>query len=237
MYRTLLTTACVLGVLTTTAAHALTISGSVGGAPTGVSYLNFDDLANGSSGALTTIGSDGPISLYLAPNARVATGSVSGQFAMPYISGDNGQGFSSQTTAGQDATPYLTSGRVSDGGSIRLSFPTDQRYLGLLWGSVDGYNKLEFFNAANQLVGTVTGSDVVLSPNGDQGVNGTLYVNINDVTPFRYVVASATQFAFELDNVAYSASPVGVPDGGSCATIFAGTALGLAGLSRRMRRC
>ncbi|MCC7375825.1 MAG: hypothetical protein IT581_14300 [Verrucomicrobiales bacterium] len=242
MNRTFLTAACLLSVLTAASSHALTVSGSVGGAPTGVNHLNFDDLANGSSGALTTLGSDGPVSLYIAPNARVATGSVSGQYAMPYISGDNGQGFASQTVAGPDQTPYLTSGRISDGGSIRINFASDQRYLGLLWGSVDWYNKLEFYNAANQLVATITGSDVVQSPNGDQGVNGTLYVNINDLAPFRSVVASATEFAFELDNVAYASSPVrfrdggvGVPDGGSTAGILGVTVAGLWGVSRRRR--
>jgi hypothetical protein len=195
-------------------AGIISVSGSVGGAPTGMKYVNFDNLSNGATGNLVGTGPNGSIALTITPNARVATGAVSGQYARPYISGSNGAGFASQNTAGPDNTPYLTSGRVADGGSIKMDFGSNQQYLGLLWGSVDGYNKLSFYDASNALVGEVTGSDVVASPNGNQGQNGTLYVNIIS-TPFRYVVASSTSFAFEFDNVAYNASPTGVPDSGA----------------------
>lgn len=197
-------------------AHAsiISISGSVGGAPTGVKYVNFDNLANGASGSLTGTGPNGSVALTINPNARVAVGSVSGQYAAPFISGGNGNGFGSQVATGADTTPYLTSGRSGDGGSIKLDFGSDQQYLGLLWGSVDSYNLLSFYDVNNVLVGQVTGSDVLASPNGDQGQAGTLYVNIT-ADPFRYVVATSTSFAFEFDNVAYNESPVGVPDSGA----------------------
>ena len=195
-------------------AAIISVNGSVGGAPSGVSYVNFDNLSNGATGSLTGTGPNGSVALTINPNARVATGAASGQYAAPYISGSNGNGFASQVLPGADTTPYLTSGRTGDGGSIKMDFGSDQQYLGLLWGSVDSYNKLSFYDSNDVLVGQVTGSDVTASPNGNQGQNGTLYVNIV-ADPFRYVVASSTSFAFEFDNVAYNESPVGVPDSGA----------------------
>lgn len=241
MKPTIITTLAVTLLAAAPFARALTVNGSVGGAPTGANYLNFDDLSNGDTGTLTTVGPDGPITVDTFGNAKVVTGSVGGEYAAPYLSGDNGDGFDSQTTAGADATPYLTTGRTLDGGAIRITFLNDQRYLGLLWGSIDNYNTLQFFNEADDLVGTVTGVDVINSPTGDQGVNGTLYVNIDDVTPFRYVVMTSGNFAFEFDNIAYndvpmSDNPVPMPEGGSVTATFAATLAGLGLFARRARR-
>ena len=54
------------------------------------------------------------------------------------------------------------------------------------------------------MVDTVTGTDVTAAPSGDQGINGTFYVNILTSGGFDYVVATSSQYAFEFDNVAYS---------------------------------
>jgi hypothetical protein len=61
---------------------------------------------------------------------------------------------------------------------------------------------LEFFNG-NTSLGSFTGANVLANPNGDQGVNGTRYVNITSTLKFDKVVASSSQYAFEFDNVAY----------------------------------
>ena len=58
-----------------------------------------------------------------------------------------------------------------------LQLPGLEKYFGILWGSVDSYNTLSFYNGAT-LVGAITGSDVTASPNGDQGVDRHVYVNI-----------------------------------------------------------
>ena len=135
-------------------------------------------------------------------------GAVSGSGptdAAPYLSGGNGLGFgpSGSTQAnGVDGTTYIAAGR---GGSVTLQFPTLETYLGILWGSVDGYNSLSFYNGAT-LIGTVTGSDVMASPSGDQGANGTAYVNINATggSAFDRVVAMSGGNAFEFDDVAFN---------------------------------
>ena len=75
---------------------------------------------------------------------------------------------------------------------------------------MDSYNTLSLYDGLT-LVGTVTGTDVTSNANGDQGVNGTYYVNITSGTSFNTVVATSTSNAFEFDNVAYNVSAVPEP--------------------------
>jgi hypothetical protein len=203
---------------------ALSVSGSVGGAPTGVSRVNFDDLALGSGGG-TASGPNGSVAVSFVVDGQAVAGAMSGQYAAPFLSGGNGTGFGSPDQAnGVDGTTYLTSG-ISSGstqGKAILTFGAPEMYMGLLWGSVDDYNTLSFYDANDVLIGSVTGLDVTGSPNGDQGVNGTLYVNINSDLAFTKVVATSTKYAFEFDNVAYNETNVVVPEP---STILAGVLL------------
>ncbi len=216
-------------------ANSFTISGSVGGAPTGVKYVNFDNLTAGQTGGLTGTGSNGSVGLTVTTDGQVAVGSVSSQYAAPFLSGGNGTGFGNAN--GIDTTPYLTTGKFpTPGGSVEMDFGGDQKYLGLLWGSVDSYNTLEFFDASHVSLGTVTGSQVTASPNGDQGVSGTLYVNINTTDAFRYVKATSSSYAFEFDNVAYNDTNVSVPDGGSTCALLGLGLVGVGALRRKLNR-
>jgi hypothetical protein len=181
-------------------AGGLTVSASVGGAPTGVSYANFDKLPLGAAG-----GVNNGIGVSFTGDGQVVQGSLSGVYAAPYLSSGNGTLFGDPTD-GPDATKYLTTGI----GSVTLTMPGEEHYLGLLWGSVDGYNTLSFYNGS-ALIGSVTGADVMSNPNGDQGQFGTFYVNINSMESFDKVVATSSSYAFEFDNVAYNVSSVPEP--------------------------
>jgi len=208
----------------------LSWSGAGGGAPTGVSKINFDDLAIGSAGGNTTvIGTAETVAVSFLPDGQTVTGAVSGQYAAPVLSGGNGGGFAAgggNQANGVDATKYLTTGL----GQAILSFSAPQQYLGLLWGSIDGYNTLEFYNGST-FVGSVTGTQVTAGANGNQGVLGTLYVNINSDLAFNKVVAKSTSYAFEFDNVAFNETPVPEPS-----TYFAGAMLALPVVVQGVRR-
>ncbi len=212
------------------------ISGSVGGAPTGVTHENFDSLPLGSvTNALTSSG----VTVTTGPDAAIVHGGVSGIYAAPYLSGGNGSGFgsgASDQADGPDATNYLAAGSTgtNSGAAVTIQFPSLEQYMGLLWGSVDNYNTLSLYKD-NVLVGTITGSDVSTSPDGDQGVNGTLYVNIDALGPahaFNKAVLTSSAYTLETDNLAFNPTPVPEPAG----IAFIGLGLAALGLVRA-RRC
>ena len=190
---------CLVG-MNPVAQAGLTISASVGGAPTGVNYVNFDLVPLGSGG-----GSSGGVGVSFGSDGQAVQGSLSDVYAAPYLSSGNGHLFNDPND-GPDTTTYLSTGV----GSVTLTLPGQEMYLGLLWGSVDSYNTLSFYNGSS-FVGSVTGSQVTLNANGDQGEQGTYYVNINSTESFNKVVATSTQYAFEFDNVAYNAAAVPEP--------------------------
>lgn len=202
-----------MGLMATTASAATVhLSGSVGGVPTSADqYESFDSLGLGSAGGTTSTG----VAVSFTADGEAVQRAVDGKYAAPFVSGGNGTNFGGQAD-GADATTYLTSGL----GSAILTFTEQQKYLGLLWGSVDNFNTLTFFNGATQ-VAMFTGTDVGNSTGtgncigGGQGMLGTCYVNINFLAgSFDKVVATSSSYAFEFDNVAFSKTPIGVPEPG-----------------------
>jgi hypothetical protein len=184
------TGAMLLFGLTGPASASLIISASVGGAATGTTLDNLDAATDPN--------------LSLVGIAELVTGSLSGQYAAPYFSGGEAAQFGEicPPAGAPDCSQYVSVFGGAD--DAKYTFPTNERYLGLLWGSVDTYNSLCFYNSSSVGVGCITGSDVTASANGDQGVNGTFYVNINSSDPFAYAEFTSQQNSFEFDDIAYS---------------------------------
>lgn len=211
---------CLAG-MSPVAQAGLTIDALVGGAPTGVSYVNFDNLPLGAAGGVSN-----GVTVSFTGDGQAVQGSSPNVYAAPYLSGNNGAPFGDPNN-GPDTTTYLTTGT----GSVTLALPGEEMYVGLLWGSVDTYNTLRLYNNST-LVGTITGTDVTNAADGNQGASGTFYVNINSTDSFNTVVATSTQNAFEFDNVAYN--PTAVPEPSSLFLALAGAVGAIA--FRRMRR-
>ena len=110
---------------------------------------NFDNLPLGAVG-----GTSGGIVVSFTSDGQAVQGAVGGQYAAPFLSSSNGVLFGDNTISGADTTTYLTTGV----GSVTLIMPGVEKYFGILWGSVDGYNTLSFYNGVN-LVRAVTGTE------------------------------------------------------------------------------
>lgn len=202
---------------------SLTVTSVIGGAPAGVNFVNFNNLDLGNAG-----GTSNNVGVSMNGTAQVVQGSVPEQYAAPYISNTNGLLFGDNTVSGPDSTKYLTTGY---GGSITFNMPEPQRYFGILWGSVDPQNTLTFFALDGSTIGTLTGTDITSTANGDRGALGTYYVNITSSQSFSKVVASGT--TFEMDNLAYNAT-IPVPEASTYAMLLAG--LGVLGVINRRRK-
>lgn len=210
MKKLLLTSCLALGLTSGLFAASINPQGLLGGAASGgITLLTFDSDTIGvlpaSPSGLTITGSG---------DAQVVFGSEGGQYAAPFLSGNNNFGFG-PLYDGVNTTNYLSTGT----GSITFAFDSLQNYFGLLWGSVDDYNSLAFYNG-DTLLGTVWGSNEWFSStDGNQGQNGTFYVNIYaEGVYFNKVVASSSQYAFEIDNIAYGS--LSVPDSGATVALL-----------------
>lgn len=197
-----------------------------GGAALGSTKLNLNNLALGNA----TQWADANVKVSFLGTANAVQGASSGYYAAPFVSGSNGVGFGSPNQPnGVDTTTYLSTGI----GSVVFDFTSAQTYFGLLWGSVDNYNSLYFYDGAD-LVGSFTGTDIWAIANGNQGAQGTFYVNFDDLDgTFNKVVAHSTGYAFELDNIAYNNSTVRVPDAGATLALIGLSLIGLISIRRK----
>jgi hypothetical protein len=201
-------------------------SASVGGAPTGVFYDNLDWVKNVTTPQYNaTTG----VEITLFPDAQAVQGTT-GIYAAPYLYNGNGTVFG-QAADGPDTSVYLTTGSTDaqHGAKVTVKFGVTQTYMGLLWGSVDNYNTLTFYLKGVEQR-SFTGADVTKTATGDQGVNGTFYVNFAG-GPFDEVQAVSSVKAFEFDNIALER----VPDGGATVALLGAALVGLGMLRRRLR--
>lgn len=140
----------------------------------------------------------GGTTVTFAPGSFLAEGTTPSVSAAPIT----GETAGPNPTAIADSGAYLS---AESGAPITLSFSKPQDFFGLLWGSIDTYNTLTFFDKG-VAVETLTGSDITANPDGFEGFGGSSFVGVSGLT-FDTVVASSTSPAFEFDFVSSSAVP------------------------------
>ena len=162
----------------------------------------------------------------LTPNlsfdAAIVAGNIGSVQRSPYdFSGDAGvNGFADLS--------YFAVGPSHDASPATLTISGTAAYaLNLLWGSIDGYNSIEFFSGVASL-GVVSNTDIAPSSTEGAGV-GASYVRIISDMEFDSVVFTSTSNAFEFANV--SVSEVPLPAG----ILLLGTALGGLGIARNRK--
>ena len=151
---------------------------------------------------LTAAAMPGDVNVAVLPGSSVSNGIVSGSLSNQYAAPVD-------ATGQPIAYPYFSAGTSG----IQLSFTESRRYFGMLWGSVDAYNTLDFYNG-NLLVAQLTGSDIMADPNGNRSEAGSRFLNV-DFAPgqgYDRVVASSTEPSFEFGDVAGSLAPQDIAD-------------------------
>lgn len=129
--------------------------------------------------------------------AQIAKGSLSGKYADPF------------DPLGNKLTGYYWS---AGGGTITFNFAAQKSYFGMLWGSVDSFNDISFYNGAT-LVATFTGTQICSTCNGSQASGGAVFVNIdfnaaNNVYFNKVVMSDNSGNSFEFGDVAVNTSVV-----------------------------
>jgi len=145
-----------------------------------------------------------------------------------------GIGIATTDLAGQHVFPFSvdtgTYAYVSAGESpVTLHLTGDMTYFGMLWGTVDNYNTISFYDGET-LVGSFTGTQVL--PGATGGVSDVVYANFwAHGGTFDTVVFTSTQEAFEFDNVRVAATPLPAALG-----LFGSAIVGMGALGLRRRR-
>ena len=99
-----------------------------------------------------------------------------------------------------DDSQYLS---VGGGATETISFADKQNAFGLYWGSVDSFNKIDFYDG-NTLIASYSGADVspLLASGGQGSFESNGYVQFKDLAPFdKVVLSSGNTNAFEIDNI------------------------------------
>jgi hypothetical protein len=185
-----------------------------------------------------------PINLSVEAIGSIGFGPKAGSTVIDFNSGlpsgptfsGSGAGFGlyTGTTSGLAATPFGSSTQYySTGlGTTTITFEDDFTYLGLLWGSVDGYNDIKFYKDG-VLIASINGSAIINPADGNQGLGGTFYVNFELEGGFDKVELHSSNYSFEIDDLAYGNSYDEVPE--PATALLLGGGLAAISLARRRR--
>ncbi|MEO0370917.1 MAG: VPLPA-CTERM sorting domain-containing protein [Pseudomonadota bacterium] len=203
-------------LLATTAALSL-------GTAASAASLTATNLGDGAAAyALVDTGAGAELTPNLSFDAAIVSGDIGSVQRSPYdFSGSAG-------VTGYQGLKYFAVGPSHSASPATLTISGRKAdTLNLLWGSIDGYNSIEFFAGGSSL-GVISNGDITPSSTEGAGV-GASYVSIFSDMAFDSVVFTSTSNAFEFGNVGVATVPL--PAG----VVLLGTALGGLGVARRRK--
>ena len=209
---------CLLTAATAALANPIGIQFDLSGLPNATGAIHALDLTAAEIGKTAFAANQRTVhvNVQTASNQGVVSGSQPGLYAAPVSGG-------SPAAPNYWSAPYFSTGL----GTITLNFSQAQRYLGLLWGSVDygsTYNYIKFNNVVGNkvtTVATVTGNDIYDATksatfSGSQGYGGSFYTVLDDLDgTFNQIVLGSTVVSFEAADIQYGSATVSlgnVPD-------------------------
>jgi hypothetical protein len=210
--------AAVMAVAASSAANAAAVTLTTSTGPIGGAQVEtFDELGLGVPAANQSLAGIGGATLNVTGShvPEIVNGSSSGNYAAPF------------PVSGVDTTNYLS---VFGGGKATITLAKSANYLGLLWGSVDTYNTIQFLDGADNVLTTFTGNDFAVN-NGNQGLAGTFYANFFSNVPFLKVVLTSSANSFEVDNIAISSVPLP-----AALPLFGAALAGMGAIGRKRRK-
>ncbi len=193
-------------VVAVTSVSGSSVSPTFQGGVAGSTYITFEDVAPGTTGAFVSNG------FSFTGVGAVENTNLVNAYAAP---------------AG-DATHYLTTGFDGTGGlkTELLSVGGPHTNFGLYWGSIDTYNKLVFISGGVDVF-SATNLNIPSPGNGDQGSDLTnRYVNFAFISgTYDAVRFESTTPAFEVDNIAIAGAVPELSTWGMMLLGFAGVGL------------
>ena len=206
-------TAAVAGLLISSSANAAIVSVTSGGVADALSGQT-SAFASAPGAVVYDMNSDPG---FTGSPVSFVTGNLSGQYATPF----------------GDTTQFASVGTISTPATSTLLLSGSNNYVGLYWGSIDGYNSLIVTDASgDHEVSAATFGSILNPAGGSQNADGSLYINIFSDSAITKLTFISTGKAFEFDNLTVAA----VPEASTWAMMILGfLGLGFLGYRKSMK--